>query len=82
MLALRYKWRSSATNRKPNIEVVFTISGCVKTDCWDEPLCKDMCSSIMHCRTYEWILNNDDNDIFGETWCAVDGYGMCYCCDC
>ena len=30
---------------------------------------------------HEWILNNDDNDIFGETWCSVDGYGMCYCCE-
>ena len=28
-----------------------------------------------------WILNNDDNDIFGETWCASDGLGMCYCCE-
>ena len=36
----------------------------------------------MGCRSFEWILNNDDNDIFGETWCAVDGYGMCYCCEC
>merc|ERR1712055_250755 len=55
---------------------------CVKTDCFDEPLCHDMCAVIMHCHSYEWVLNNDDNDIFGETWCAVDGYGMCYCCDC
>ena len=38
--------------------------------------------STMACRSFEWIMNNDDNDIFGETWCAVDGYGMCYCCDC
>merc|ERR1712141_28771 len=56
--------------------------GCVKTDCFDEPLCQDMCAVIMHCHSYEWIMNNDDNDIFGETWCAVDGTGMCYCCDC
>ena len=41
-----------------------------------------MCAVINHCHSYEWILNNDDNDIFGETWCAVEGYGMCYCCDC
>ena len=41
-----------------------------------------MCAVINHCYSYEWILNNDDNDIFGETWCAVDGLGMCYCCDC
>merc|ERR1711982_76154 len=55
---------------------------CIKTDCMDEPLCADMCHVINECRSYEWILNNDDNDIFGETWCAVEGYGMCYCCDC
>merc|ERR1712037_521387 len=55
--------------------------GCIKTDCFDEPLCRDLCST-MGCWSFEWILNNDDNDIFGETWCAVDGYGMCYCCDC
>ena len=41
-----------------------------------------MCAVINHCHSYEWILNNDDNDIFGETWCAVEGLGMCYCCDC
>merc|ERR1711997_265972 len=56
--------------------------GCLKTDCFDEPLCQEMCAVINHCYSYEWILNNDDNDIFGETWCAVDGLGMCYCCDC
>merc|ERR1712215_560125 len=55
---------------------------CIKTDCFDEPLCAEMCAVINHCGSYEWVLNNDDNDIFGETWCAVDGYGMCYCCDC
>merc|ERR1719495_833310 len=55
---------------------------CVKTDCFDEALCRDMCHVMMECSSYEWILNNDDNDIFGETWCAVDGLGMCYCCDC
>jgi len=56
--------------------------GCIKTDCFDEPLCQEMCAVINHCYSYEWILNNDDNDIFGETWCAVEGIGMCYCCDC
>merc|ERR1711884_490326 len=56
--------------------------GCIKTDCFDQKLCAQMCSAVMHCRSMEWILNNDDNDIFGETWCGVDGYGMCYCCDC
>merc|ERR1712203_1245921 len=55
---------------------------CTKTDCFDEPLCRDMCHVIMQCSSYEWIMNNDDNDIFGETWCGVDGYGMCYCCGC
>eukprot|EP00088_Acartia_fossae_P012850 TRINITY_DN16649_c0_g1_i1.p1 TRINITY_DN16649_c0_g1~~TRINITY_DN16649_c0_g1_i1.p1 ORF type:complete len:116 (+),score=17.68 TRINITY_DN16649_c0_g1_i1:58-405(+) len=55
---------------------------CIKTDCFDKPLCQQMCAMVMHCRAYEWILNNDDNDIFGETWCAVEGYGMCYCCEC
>merc|ERR1712179_503272 len=55
---------------------------CVKTDCFDEPLCADMCTVIMQCHSHEWIHNNDDNDIFGETWCAVSEYGMCYCCDC
>merc|ERR1711915_754965 len=56
--------------------------GCIKTDCFDEPLCAEMCEVINQCYSYEWVLNNDDNDIFGETWCAVTGYGMCYCCDC
>merc|ERR1719348_386759 len=56
--------------------------GCFRTDCFDEPLCAEMCEVINQCHSYEWILNNDDNDIFGETWCAVSGYGMCYCCDC
>merc|ERR1712029_537316 len=53
---------------------------CVKTDCFDEPLCIDLCGTMGY-HYHEWILNNDDNDIFGETWCAVDGYGMCYCCE-
>merc|ERR1712087_505471 len=37
---------------------------CVKTDCFDEALCRDMCHVMMECSSYEWILNNDDNDIF------------------
>ena len=41
-----------------------------------------MCHVIMQCSSYEWVMNNDDNDSFGETWCGVDGYGMCYCCGC
>ena len=41
-----------------------------------------MCAVIMHCHSYEWINNNYAGDVFGETWCAVEGYGMCYCCDC
>merc|ERR1712127_33101 len=53
---------------------------CVKTDCFDEQLCADMCGAIMHCHSYEWVHTNDDNDIFGETWCAVSDSGMCYCC--
>ena len=45
-----------------------------------------MCTLFSLCGTmgyhyHVWILNNDDNDIFGETWCASDGLGMCYCCE-
>merc|ERR1711973_497612 len=55
---------------------------CVKTDCFDLQLCQEWCIIGMQCRAYEWVPNNDDNDIFGETWCGVDGLGMCYCCKC
>ena len=27
----------------------------------------------MQCRSYEWIQNNDDNDIFGESLKILDG---------
>merc|ERR1712241_880381 len=53
---------------------------CVKTDCFDEPLCTNLCGTMGY-HYHVWILNNDDNDIFGETWCASDGLGMCYCCE-
>merc|ERR1711887_302034 len=56
--------------------------GCVKTDCFDEALCSGMCGAIMHCHEFECVSNHDDNDIFGETWCATNDSCMCYCCAC
>merc|ERR1712117_601147 len=54
---------------------------CMKVDCMDESFCSLACDGI-NCMGYEWIVNHDQEDVMGETWCPMEGTGMCYCCQC